>query len=83
MCILFFISEQQSTVMVVGGYDGADRGYFDTTQLVDLTNSTKSCQNWNNYGIALSDATGGIVSGSPLVCGGWSPSTRHTGVFAP
>ena len=25
----------------------------DTTQMVDLTNSNQSCQNWNNYPLAL------------------------------
>jgi len=64
---------QYRTAMVVTGYDGGDH---DTTQLIDLTSSTKSCQNWNNYPIALSFATGGMVSGSPLVCGGFS-SSRH------
>ena len=44
----------------------------DTTQLVDLTSSNQSCQNWNNFPIALTHATGAMVSGSPLVCGGWS-----------
>ena len=58
--------------MVVG--DGA-------TQLVDLSSSTKSCQNWNDYPVILNYASGSIVSGSPMVCGGWSVPEQGLSVF--
>ena len=32
---------------------GLYENYHDTTQMVDLTNSNQSCQNWTNYPLAL------------------------------
>ena len=40
-----------------------------STQLVDLINTTKSCQNWEDYPVLLDSPTGSIVSESIIVCG--------------
>ena len=63
----FLISGQLTTLLVVTGYD---RGQLNNTQLIDLTKGTQSCQNVKDYPIALDSATGSILSGSPVVCGG-------------
>ena len=52
--------------MVVGGNDD---GYQSDSQLSSLT---RSCSNLQNYPIAISSATGAIVSGHPIICGGRS-----------
>ena len=51
----------------------------NTTELVELTNTNQSCQNWNDYPFALAVASGAMVSGSPIICGGWS-GLRGSGI---
>ena len=53
--------------MVVGGYDKGK--YQNDSQLSSLT---RSCSNLQNYPIAIWAATGAIVSGHPIICGGRS-----------
>ena len=49
------------------GWDGDN--IQDYSQVVDMS-STESCSNLDSYPLKLSDATGGLVNGDPLICGG-------------
>ena len=60
--------------MVVGGLDLSDN-YQGDTQLSSLT---RSCSNLQNYPIAMKFATGDIVSGHPIICGGISTSNNYS-----
>jgi len=53
-----------SQILVATGTDG------DYSQVVDLQ-STKKCSNLPSYPVLLSGATGGLINGSPLICGGY------------
>ena len=61
--------------MIVGGYD-SDGNPVSDAQIVDLSSQTRSCNNFADYPIAIQGATGAIVSGQPIVCGGWSGSAH-------
>ena len=63
--------------MVVGGWDG--KTYHDVVQIIDLSAQRKLCPNLQNYPLKMSAATGAIVSGDPIICGGdsGSPNSRH------
>ena len=60
-----------SVILVVGGRDDR-RNYQNDSQLSSLT---RSCSNLQNYPIAMRHATGAIVSGHPIICGGKSTGT--------
>ena len=45
--------------------------YTNTCQVVDVSTSTK-CASLQAYPLSLEGATGGVVNGSPLICGGIS-----------
>lgn len=45
--------------------------YTNTCQVVDVSTSTK-CTSLQAYPLSLEGATGGVVNGSPLICGGIS-----------
>jgi hypothetical protein len=55
--------------MIVGGRD-SDYNYYSDAQIVNLTNETSTCNNFPDYPIAIKYATGAIVSGHPIICGG-------------
>ena len=69
--------------LIVGGWGN---GYKSDAQIVDLSNQTRSCNNFPDYPIAMQHATGAIVSKQPIVCGGtsagtsgsWSGSSSHS-----
>ena len=52
--------------MATGYGDGNEQDY---SQVVDMR-STESCSNLDSYPLKLSAATGGLVNGDPLICGG-------------
>jgi len=56
-----------SLILVETGIYGTR--YRDDSQVVDIS-STKSCPKLSSYPIKLTGATGGILNGSPLLCGG-------------
>ena len=59
--------------MIVGGNNYED---YNDTQIVDLSSQTRSCKNLAEYPIENHGATGAVVSGQPIVCGGQSgPAT--------
>ena len=53
--------------MASGSGDG---DFQDYSQVVDMK-STNSCPNLNSYPLKMSAATGGLVNGSPVICGGY------------
>ena len=74
---MFSNTFSDSLVLVVGRRDGdyrdSDYIHLNNTQIVDLTEQARSCPNLTKYPITpVSSATGAIVSGHPMICGGWS-----------
>jgi len=57
--------------MIVGGRDRRNNPYSDA-QIVNLSNETSTCNNFPDYPIAIRSATGAIVDGHPIICGGVS-----------
>ena len=66
--------------MVVGRRD-SNYKHFSTTQIVDLSTQTRSCLNITKYPIDVSYATGAVVSGHPMICGGWIGSFTFSECF--
>jgi hypothetical protein len=62
-----------SVILVVGGQDDNYNQNQNDSQLSSLT---RSCSNLQNYPIAIRGATGAIVSGHPIICGGESKGSR-------
>ena len=60
--------------MVVGRIwaDSLWLSHNGSAQIVDLLEKTRSCQNIKKYPINVEAATGAVVSGKPMICGGWS-----------
>ena len=68
---MFSHTISDSLILVVGRRGGDYRD--SNTQIIDLTEQTRSCTNLTKYPITpISSATGAIVSGHPMICGGWS-----------
>ena len=72
---LFSIYFSGSVIMVVGGEHDRHNSQRDA----QLSSLTRSCSNLQNYPIAMNGATGAIVSGHPMICGGINP---YKGSFA-
>ena len=45
------------------------------TEVIDITDETKKCNNLGDFPVLVSWATGGLVDGKPIVCGGQYTST--------
>ena len=61
--------------LIVGG---KDRNYYSApAQIVNLSNKTSTCNNFPTYPIAIGYATGAIVDGHTIICGGWSGESRQ------
>jgi len=60
-----------NNLLIVGGVVRRYR-YRSDAQIVDLSGQTRSCNNFQDYPIAMWSATGAIVSKQPIICGGWS-----------
>ena len=56
--------------MVVGGYQNIDK-----SQLIDVSSST-TCSNLPPYPLPLYGATGGVINGIPIICGGTTSGGR-------
>ena len=74
---MFSNTFSDSLILVVGRRDGdyrdSDYIHLSNTQIVDLTEQARSCPNLTEYPITpINSATGAIVSGHPMICGGWS-----------
>jgi len=63
--------KNEGSIMIVGGED-SDYDLYSDAQIVNLTNETSTCNNFPDYPIAMYAATGAIVSGLPIICGGKS-----------
>jgi hypothetical protein len=62
--------------LIVGGKDSDDNRHGDA-KIVDLSSQTRSCNNFPDYPIAVSSATGAMVSSQPIVCGGSSGFSNY------
>ena len=58
-------------MLVTGG-----KGDIQTTEVIDLDNPRKKCQNWADHPIGASDAVGGFIGDGFLICNGQT-RTRH------
>ena len=56
--------------MLVGGWNGDI--YLDSVQIIHLSTQRKLCPNLKNYPIEMAFASGAIVSGNPVICGGYA-----------
>jgi hypothetical protein len=72
----FSIYFSGSVFMVVGGED-----QFKDQSDAQLSSLTRSCSNLQNYPIAMSYGTGAIVSGHPIICGGWSTESSRSDCY--
>jgi len=43
----------------------------DKSQVIDVSSSSTACANLPSYPFAMSYAAGGVVNGSPIICGGY------------
>jgi len=75
---IFFTSGYATPIPQNGGsinliVGGKDRNYYSApAQIVNLSNKTSTCNNFPTYPIAIGYATGAIVDGHPIICGGRS-----------
>ena len=58
--------------MVATGYPDTDK-----SQVIDVISST-ACANLPSYPFAMAGAAGGVVNGSPIICGGYIGSGERT-----
>ena len=40
------------------------------SQLIDVSSESTACANMPSYPFAIEEAAGGVVNGSPIICGG-------------
>ena len=59
--------------MITSGYNGSS---MDSTEVIDLT--TGKTFNMPSLGRTTRGATGGLLDGLPLVCGGWKDDQIHS-----
>ena len=52
----------------------AGHPYTGLCQVVDMTPSSTACSNLPSYPTSIALSAGGIVNGSPLICGGLLPT---------
>ena len=58
--------------------DGYGHGQNYKSGIIDLSiNATSGCFDWPILPIAVYGATGGLVSNTPLICGGWNHDASH------
>ena len=50
----------------------------DKSQVIDVSSSSTACANLPSYPFAMSSAAGGVVNGSPIICGGWKSGVGLT-----
>ena len=59
--------------MVATGVD-----FTDKSQVIDVSSSSTACANLPSYPFAMGAAAGGVVNGSPIICGGVRNSGKTT-----
>ena len=52
-------------------------GNSSVTEVIDITDETKKCNNLGDFPVLVGWATGGLVDGKPIICGGQDDAT-HT-----
>ena len=65
--IINLLSSLDTKVLAITGYDG---GRLADTEVLDLLNPDLKCQNLAPFAMGKSSATGALVKGSVVVCGG-------------
>jgi deoxycytidylate deaminase len=55
-------------ILVATGYSSTDK-----CQVIDVSSST-SCGNLPSYPFSMSQAAGGVINNTPIICGGYRPS---------
>ena len=66
-------------ILVVTGWNFNSHGHtqrFDNSQILDIRNSsnTTPCKDLKSYPSPMSESTGSLVEGSPIMCGGQGES---------
>ena len=57
---------------------GSPYPYTDKSQVIDVNTSSTACANLPSYPFAMVSAAGGVLNGSPIICGGWRSSGEQT-----
>ena len=56
-----------------------------TSEVINLEDENKSCDNLDRYELGVHGATGGVLNGKPIICGGsyhWQDSFQdYTGCY--
>jgi len=71
--------KNMSIVLITGGDTGSNLP--NQMEIINPDNSTTKCQNDYNYPISVSGASGAVVDGTIVVCGGGNPVTRQCHSF--
>ena len=62
-----FSTEQFSVIMITTGYPIEESR---TSEVINLEDENKSCDNLDRYELGVHGATGGVLNGKPIICGG-------------
>ena len=57
-----------SLILVATGYDGKKQ---DNSQVVDVSSTNSCSSSLSPYPIKINNAIGGVLNGSPFLCGGF------------
>ena len=58
-------------VLISTGFSRTISGLTSTSEIIDLTNSKSTCEDFGNYTKAIAAATGGLLNNTyPVICGG-------------
>ena len=60
----------ESLILIAAGYSEMELTVLEKCQVVDISSKGKSCQHLEDYPHPHCSATGAVVSGQPLICGG-------------
>jgi len=52
--------------------------YTDKSHVIDVSTSSTACANLPSYPFAVGEAAGGVVNGSPIICGGYTSNYEIT-----
>ena len=76
--MLIFSNTFPGSLILVTAARDSDYNRLSSTRIIDLTKQARSCPNLTKYPIGVNSATGAIVSGHPMICGGWSGFTAYS-----
>ena len=64
-------------VLVVSGKDSGNN-FVTESEVIDLSNPSKSCQPWVNHPTGTSYAAGAFLDSQVILCGGETPDKDHS-----